>query len=46
MSELYYDPYDYEIDANPHPLWKRLRDETERVHTSTVRGYAKVPIRF
>ena len=25
--EPYYDPYDYEIDANPHPTWKRLRDE-------------------
>lgn len=28
MSDTpYYDPYDYEIDANPHPVWKRLRDE-------------------
>jgi cytochrome P450 len=26
-SELYYDPYDFEIDADPHPVWKRLRDE-------------------
>lgn len=25
--DLVYDPYDYEIDANPHPTWKRLRDE-------------------
>jgi cytochrome P450 len=24
---LYYDPYDYEIDANAHAVWKRLRDE-------------------
>lgn len=23
----YYDPYDYEIDADPHPVWKRMRDE-------------------
>ena len=23
----YYDPYDYAIDANPHPVWRRLRDE-------------------
>jgi cytochrome P450 len=23
----YYDPYDYEIDANAHAVWKRLRDE-------------------
>lgn len=26
-SDVYYDPYDFEIDANPHPVWKRLRDE-------------------
>ena len=24
---LYYDPYDFEIDADPYPVWKRLRDE-------------------
>jgi cytochrome P450 len=26
-SDLYYDPYDFEIDTDPHPIWKRLRDE-------------------
>ncbi len=26
-SVVYYDPYDFEIDADPHPVWKRLRDE-------------------
>jgi cytochrome P450 len=25
--DLVYDPYDYAIDADPHPVWKRLRDE-------------------
>ena len=25
--ELRYDPYDFEIDTHPHPVWKRLRDE-------------------
>ena len=25
--DLYYDPYDFEIDADPYPVWKRLRDE-------------------
>jgi len=25
-NEVYYDPYDFEIDANPYPVWKRLRD--------------------
>ena len=26
-SDVYYDPYDFEIDADPYPVWKRLRDE-------------------
>ncbi len=26
-QDLYYDPYDFEIDADPYPVWKRLRDE-------------------
>ncbi len=26
-AELYYDPYDFEIDNDPHPIWKRMRDE-------------------
>ena len=26
-SELYYDPYDFVIDTDPYPVWKRLRDE-------------------
>jgi len=24
---IYYDPYDYVIDANPHPVWQRMREE-------------------
>ena len=27
MAELYYDPYDFEIDSDPHPVWRRMRDE-------------------
>ena len=27
MSELYYDPYDRAIGADPHPVWRRMRDE-------------------
>jgi cytochrome P450 len=26
-QSLLYDPYDYSIDADPHPVWKRMRDE-------------------
>jgi cytochrome P450 len=25
--DVYYDPYDFEIDSDPYPVWKRLRDE-------------------
>jgi cytochrome P450 len=27
MSEIYYDPYDRAIAADPHPLWRRMREE-------------------
>ena len=27
MSELYYDPWDIEIDLDPYPTYRRLRDE-------------------
>ena len=27
MTDIYYDPYDYAIDADPYPVWKRMRDE-------------------
>jgi cytochrome P450 len=27
VSDVYYDPYDFEIDADPHPIWRRMRDE-------------------
>jgi cytochrome P450 len=26
-SEIYYDPYDFEIDVDPYPLWRRMRNE-------------------
>ena len=26
-QDLYYDPYDFEIDADPYPVWRRMRDE-------------------
>jgi cytochrome P450 len=26
-SDVYYDPYDFEIDSDPYPIWQRLRDE-------------------
>jgi cytochrome P450 len=26
-ADLYYDPYDWGIDTDPYPVWRRLRDE-------------------
>ena len=28
MTDIYWDPYDSEIDDYPHPIWKRMRTET------------------
>jgi cytochrome P450 len=38
--ELVYDPYDYEIDADPHPVWKRLRDEAPVYYNERLDFYA------
>jgi cytochrome P450 len=27
MTEIYWDPFDEELDSNPHPVWRRMRDE-------------------
>jgi cytochrome P450 len=34
VSEIYYDPYDRTIDADPHPLWRRMRDEVPLYHNT------------
>jgi cytochrome P450 len=26
-SDVYYDPYDFEIDTDPYPIWRRLRED-------------------
>jgi cytochrome P450 len=38
--DLVYDPYDYTIDANPHPVWKRLRDEAPLYYNQEHNFYA------
>ncbi|MYB11010.1 MAG: cytochrome P450 [Acidimicrobiia bacterium] len=41
MSEgIYWDPYDREIDANPHPVWKRMRDEMPLYYNERYNFYA------
>jgi cytochrome P450 len=27
IDDLYYDPYDFEIDTDPYPIWRRMRAE-------------------
>jgi cytochrome P450 len=39
-SDVYYDPYDFEIDADPYPVWKRLRDERPVYYNDRYGFYA------
>jgi cytochrome P450 len=34
--DLYFDPYDIEIDADPYPIYKRLRDEAPLYHNERI----------
>jgi cytochrome P450 len=27
MDDLYWDPFDVDLDGDPHPVWRRMRDE-------------------
>jgi cytochrome P450 len=39
-TEPYYDPYDFDIDADPYPVWKRLRDEAPLYFNEKYEFYA------
>src|SRR5437879_58957 len=39
-SDAYYDPYDFEIDSDPYPVWKRLRDENPLYYNERYDFYA------
>ncbi len=39
-TPLVYDPYDYAIDADPHPVWRRLRDEAPVYYNERLDFYA------
>jgi cytochrome P450 len=39
-TEPYYDPYDFEIDVDPYPVWKRLRDEAPLYRNERYGFYA------
>ena len=40
MSGAYYDPYDWDIDTDPYPAWKRLRDEAPLYYNERYDFYA------
>ncbi len=39
-EEVYYDPYDFEIDSDPYPVWERLRDEQPLYYNERYDFYA------
>jgi cytochrome P450 len=39
-SDVYYDPYDVELNADPYPMFKRLRDERPLYYNETHDFYA------
>jgi cytochrome P450 len=39
-AELYYDPYDPDIDDNPYPVWKRMREEAPLYYNEKYNFYA------
>ena len=38
--DVYYDPYDFDIDSDPYPIWKRLRDERPLYYNAKYDFYA------
>ena len=39
-AEVYYDPFDFDIDDDPYPIWKRLRDEAPLYYNDKYKFYA------
>src|SRR5256885_12838954 len=39
-EDIYYDPYDFDIDVDPYPVWKRLRDEAPLYYNEKYDFYA------
>jgi cytochrome P450 len=39
-TEVYYDPFDFDIDDDPYPVWKRMRDEMPLYHNEKYNFYA------
>ena len=39
-ADVHYDPYDLDIDCNPYPTWRRLRDESPLYRNEALDFYA------
>ena len=39
-ADLYYDPFDFEIDTDPYPIWRRLREERPLYYNERYDFYA------
>jgi len=39
-SDLYYDPFDFEIDSDPYPVWARIREEAPLYYNERYDFYA------
>lgn len=37
---VYYDPYDFDIDVDPYPVWRRMRDEAPLYYNDRYDFYA------
>ncbi|WP_371454780.1 cytochrome P450 [Mycobacterium sp. GA-1841] len=37
---MYYDPFDYTIDDDPYPVWRRMREEAPLYHNDKYNFYA------
>lgn len=40
VSDVYYDPFDFDIDDDPYPIWRRLRDEAPLYYNEKFDFYA------
>lgn len=39
-TDLYYDPFDFDIDDNPYPIWQRMREEAPLYYNERYNFYA------
>ena len=39
-ADVYYDPYDFDIDSDPYPVWRRLREERPLYYNQRYDFYA------